>query len=259
MNIKQLLGLGSDSKQPLARISRRSFLKGAAATAGATALVTILPSPIAKATAPALPSSPIYIPANHLDYVPRRITTDSLSTITTNDPISIRELQYGETVEMLMMVDTYYPPYGGHLHASDIVRVRSQDAGRWLDYGIAVPTPNSPIGLKPDTSRRAFEAQVRLNGGYPEGYRVSTNYRSLMAGASLRAAYSDEQYFKEFPQARSQQIQATGQTRKQAIRNSMQPWADQLDAEIQAIRERRQERKEGEARETETAFLGYGT
>lgn len=249
MDIRKLLGLAPSQAGPASaliptartasNISRRSFLKGAATVAVAT-------------------TAAIYIPASRLEYVPRQITRDlpdTLSPVTwKNQFLTAEEIQYGDTIPMMMLVDTFYVPYGGILRQNDTVQVRQRDAGRWLDNGIAIPTPGSAIALQPDTTRRALDAAVRTNGGYPSSYRTPV-FRT--GSGSYLGSYSDDQYFKEFPQARSQQIQATSpEARRRAVADSMAPWRSELEAEVERIQQRRTLTDEGRENATINTLWG---
>jgi hypothetical protein len=157
---RQILGISPAPATP--RLSRRSFLKGSAATAAALVM-----APIAV---------PVFIPSTRLDYVPRQIVRDATPFTALPAPFSVQALP--DTIPMLMLKDTYYYRYG-KLVAGNTALIRRSDAGRWLDYGIAVPAPGSGVELAPDTTRRTLEA-AQLAGLVPlSGLTSATRERPV--------------------------------------------------------------------------------
>jgi hypothetical protein len=145
------------------KTSRRNFLKGLGATATVAAVApAVLLTPTAQGLQPR-PSGPVYIPPSHLEYVPRQFTQATIADLPAPLPAPQEfAFQQQDTVQMLMLKDTFYYPYG-KLRQNSTVAIRTGDAQRWLAYGIAVPAPGTTQSLQPDTSRLAYEASLGAN------------------------------------------------------------------------------------------------
>lgn len=157
-------------------VSRRSFLKSMGVAAGAVVAAPILPSLVVPAQGIVRPQTAPYIPSQNLELgVPQQRPRQLDDMEWSPGPSGPGELEwvrasrsarasspvlYSRTVEVLMVQTTYYSPAGGPLTAGSSVRVDETTAGRWVDYGIAVPPPGQYIA--PDQTRRILEQQ-RMN------------------------------------------------------------------------------------------------
>ena len=121
---------------------------------------------------------PLFIPAERLDFgVPRAL---ALPTHAELAPTSIEALARDvaapaplpttDSVPMLLVHNEFLAEYGGRLEAGSTVIVDRATAGRWLDYGVAVPAEG--YAVQPNTTRRALEA---------------AQYRAENFGLTLRA------------------------------------------------------------------------
>lgn len=164
----------------LAAVAAPLVAKFDATPTEAATLLSAPQSPIAQ-----IPRPPVFIPSTHLDAVPRNLITDA-----TELQDAIRQAQAARVlsppsagqIPMLLLNDTYYSPLGGHLTAGNTVTVNRYTAGRWVDFGVAVPAPG--YNVEPDTTRRVLEAaraheyrNIEPFSGPPESHCQFTSTR----------------------------------------------------------------------------------
>lgn len=171
-------------------VSRRGFLKRLGLGAAAVVAAPLIGQGVTRPGGLTLPSVPLYIPPQNLDYgVPRKIITatpeqiESVTLSWRNVFLSAEELAVivpipesrgAGTVQMTLIQSEYMAEHGGKLPAGAVLMVDESTAARWTSNGIAVPGPQAPLAMQEAYAKRSAERVPILSWS-----NTTTNYEAV--------------------------------------------------------------------------------